>query len=114
MFQINQCVMSIFEPLLRTGSGSCISRTKLCVPAGTCVHFSSGDTAALPAAIVYLSGMTPPSSQAVVVMSSGGVAGPRPPPRCPAAAGGGVWAAAADAEATMIAAITRNRFSERV
>jgi len=48
MFQINQCVMSIFEPLLSTGSGSCISRTKLCVPAGTCDHFSSGDGAVAP------------------------------------------------------------------
>src|SRR5262245_46943001 len=114
MFQINQCVMSIFEPLARTGSGSCISRTKLWVPAGTCDHFSSGDTAALPAAIVYLSGMTPPSSHAVVVMSSGGVAGPRPPPRCPAPAGGGVWAAAAAADATTMTAIDRNRFNEGV
>ena len=45
MFQISQCVMSIFEPLLSTGSGSCMSNTKLCVPGGTCDHFSSGETA---------------------------------------------------------------------
>src|SRR5437868_15457988 len=77
MFHTSQCVMSIFEPLLSTGSGSCISRTKLCVPAGTWDHFNSGDTAAA-AAIVYLSGMTPPSCHAVVVMISGGAAGPRP------------------------------------
>src|SRR5262249_18138193 len=90
MFHTSQCVMSIFDPLLSTGSGSCMSRTKLCVPAGTCDHFSSGDGEVGPAAWVYLSGMTPPSSHADEVMMSGGVAGPRPPPRWPA--GGGVWA----------------------
>src|SRR5262245_51636113 len=58
IFQMSQCVMSIFEPFARTGSGSCISSTKLCVPGGTCDHFNSGDTALGPAAIVYLSGMT--------------------------------------------------------
>src|SRR5262245_39309493 len=79
MFQINQCVMSIFEPLANTGSGSCISSTKLCVPGGTCDHWSAGETALGPAACVYLSGMTPPSCQADVVSKSGGVAGPRPP-----------------------------------
>src|SRR5712691_3338756 len=84
MFQINQCVMSIFEPLASTGSGSCMSSTKLCVPIGTCDHLSSGDGAVAPAACVYLSGMTPPSSHAVDVMIRGGVAGPRPPPlACP-------------------------------
>src|SRR5882672_6695468 len=84
MFQINQCVMSIFEPLLSTGSGSCMSRTKVCVPGGTCDHLSSGDGDVGPAACVYLSGITPPSSHAVDVMIRGGVAGPRPPPlACP-------------------------------
>src|SRR4029077_9709868 len=73
-------------------SGSCISSAKLCVPAGTCDHFSFGDTAAAPAAIVYLSGITPPSSHAVVVMISGGVAGPRPPRPCAAPPAGGCWA----------------------
>src|SRR5215475_5783896 len=87
MFQTSQCVTSIFELLLSAGSGSCISRTKLCVPGGTCDHLSSGDGASGPAACVYLSGMTPPSSQAVVVMRSGGVCGPRPRP-CPPPAGG--------------------------
>src|ERR1043165_6646047 len=72
MFQISQCVMSIFEPLLSTGSGSCISSTKLCVPIGTCDHLSSGDGDIGPPACVYLSGITPPSSKAVVVISSGG------------------------------------------
>src|SRR5205814_9241273 len=56
------------SPLLSTGSGSCKSRTKLCVPVGTCDHFSSGDGAVGPAAWVYLSEMTPPSSQADEVM----------------------------------------------
>src|SRR5262249_39068495 len=94
MFQISQCVMSIFEPRCRTGSGSCISSTKLWVPGGTCDHSSFGDTAAVPAACVYLSGITPPSSHAVVVMTSGGVAGPRPPPArpCPPPPAGGCWA----------------------
>ena len=72
MFQINQWVTSIFELLLRTGSGSWNSRTKLCVPIGTCDHFSSGETAIGPAFCVYLSGMTPPSSNAVVVINNGG------------------------------------------
>src|SRR5215471_17443057 len=87
MFQTSQCVMSIFEPRLSTGSGSCISRTKLCVPDGTCDHFNSGDGAVGPDACVYLSGMTPPSSHALELMISGGFAGPRPPPAalpCPA------------------------------
>src|SRR6266550_973265 len=79
MFQTSQWVMSIFEPLLSTGSGSCSSNTKLCVPGGTCDHCSAGDTAAGPAACVYLSGITPPSCQAVDVIKSGGTAGPRPP-----------------------------------
>src|SRR3981081_3385565 len=84
MFQISQCVMSILEPLLSTGSGSCRSSTKLCVPDGTCVHLSSGDTVFAPAAIVNFSGVTPPSSHALVVMIRGGAAGPRPPPlACP-------------------------------
>src|SRR5262252_7597128 len=105
MFQISQCVMSIFDPLLSTGSGSCISSTKLCVPGGTCDHDSAGDTADGPAACVYLSGITPPSSQAVVVISSGGVAGPRPPPAgCPP--GGGVCGACANAVVRLVAAIT--------
>src|SRR4029077_19404867 len=78
MFQMSQWVMSIFEPLLSTGSGSCSSTTKLCVPGGTCDHCSAGDTAAGPAACVYLSGITPPSGQAVDVIKSGGTAGPRP------------------------------------
>src|SRR5262245_40708592 len=77
MFQTNQCVMPIFEPLASTGSGSCSSRTKLCVPGGTCDHCSAGETAAGPAACVYLSGMTPPSCQAFDVINSGGAAGPR-------------------------------------
>ena len=95
MFQTSQCVMSIFDPFASTGSGSCMSSTKLCVPGGTCDQSSLGDTAFAPAAIVYLSGMTPPSSHAAVVMISGGVAGPRPPPRCPPAGGVcGVWATA--------------------
>src|SRR5262245_15401632 len=82
MFQINQCVMSILEPFWSTGSGSCISSTKLWVPPGTCDHLSSGDGAIGPAACVYLSGTTPPSSNAVVVISSGGGRGgpPAPPP----------------------------------
>src|SRR4051794_25874850 len=89
MFHTSQCVMSIFDPLLSTGSGSCINRTKLCVPGGTCDHFSSGDGEVGPPACVYLSGITPPSSQADEVMISGGVAGPRPPPRAwPPPAGG--------------------------
>src|SRR5262245_48338934 len=80
--------MSIFDPLFNTGSGSCMSSTKLCVPGGTCDHFSSGETAAPPsAACVYLLGITPPSSHADDVISSGGVAGPRPPaPPCGACA----------------------------
>src|ERR1051325_3984907 len=73
MFHATQCVMSIFEPLFSTGSGSCMMITKLCVPIGTCDHESAGDGAVGPAACVYLSGMTPPSSNAVVVISSGGV-----------------------------------------
>src|SRR5262245_52523066 len=102
MFQISQCVMSIFEPLLSTGSGSCISSTKLWVPGGACDHDSAGETAEGPATCVYLSGITPPSSHAVVVISSGGVAGPRPPPaRCPP--GGCVCA---DAVARLVAATT--------
>src|SRR5471030_2531359 len=81
--------MSIFDPLFSTGSGSCMSSTKLCVPEGTCDHLSSGDGDVGPAACVYLSGMTPPSSHAVDVMMRGGVAGPRPPPlACPPPAGG--------------------------
>src|SRR5262245_15817212 len=76
MFQISQCVMSIFDPLFNTGSGSCMRSTKLCVPGGTCDHFSSGETAAPPsAACVYLLGITPPSSHADDVISSGGVRG---------------------------------------
>src|SRR5262249_48991502 len=82
MFQINQCVMSIFEPLFSTGSGSWRSNTKLCVPGGTCDHCSAGETALGPAACVYLSGMTPPSCHADDVIKSGGVAGPRPPACC--------------------------------
>src|SRR5215467_4673953 len=88
MFQISQCVMSILEPLLSTGSGSCISSTKLCVPIGTCDHFSSGDGDIGPPACVYLSGITPPSSNAVVVISSGGGRGGGAPPPgagCPCA-----------------------------
>jgi hypothetical protein len=87
MFHTSQWVMSIFEPLLSTGSGSCISRTKLWVPGGTCDQLSAGETALAPAAWVYLSGMTPPSSQAVVVINSGGTCGPRAPPAraCPPA-----------------------------
>src|SRR5262249_21368904 len=90
MFQTSQCVISIFEPRLSTGSGSCISSTKLCVPAGTCDHFCGGEGAVGPAACVYLPGITPPSPQAEGVMRGGGVAGPRPPPpaRCPPAGGG--------------------------
>src|SRR5215831_3946805 len=87
MFQTSQCVTSIFELLLSAGSGSCIRRTRLCVPGGTCDHLSSGDGAFGPAACVYLSGMTPPSSQAVLVMISGGVCGPRPRPWPPPAGG---------------------------
>src|SRR4029079_13108482 len=83
MFQISQCVMSIFEPLCSTGSGSCISSTKLGVPGGTCDHLSSGDGAVGPAAWVYLSGITPPSSHAGEGMLSGGTCGPRPPPPLP-------------------------------
>src|SRR5262249_10910394 len=79
MFQINQCVMSIFEPLFSTGSGSCNSSTKLCVPGGTCDHWSAGETALGPAACVGLFGTTLPSCQAELVIKSGGVAGPRPP-----------------------------------
>src|SRR5262245_39229810 len=108
---MSQCVMSIFEPFARTGSGSCISSTKLCVPGGACDHFNSGDTALGPAAIVYLSGMTPPSSHADVVMISGGTAGPRPPlaPRWPPPAGGvcGVWASADVTHAAVSAVTTR-------
>src|SRR6478752_890333 len=89
MFQISQCVMSILEPLLSTGSGSCISSTKLCVPIGTCDHLSSGDGDIGPPACVYLSGITPPSSKAVVVISSGGgrggPPGAAPPGGCPCA-----------------------------
>src|SRR5262249_56011453 len=89
MFHASQCVMSFFDPLLSTGSGSCMSSTKLCVPGGPCDHFNSGDGAVGPPACVYLSGMTPPSSHAEDVMISGGVAGPRPPPRaCPPPADG--------------------------
>src|SRR5215470_18346544 len=72
MFHTSQWVMSIFDPLLSTGSGSCMSSTKVCVPGGTCDHLSSGDGAIGPAACVYLSGITPPSSKADVVISSGG------------------------------------------
>ena len=44
IFQISQCVTSIFELFAGiAGSGSCMSSTKLCVPGGTCDHFSSGD-----------------------------------------------------------------------
>src|SRR5258707_9856821 len=106
MFQINQCVMSIFDPLFRTGSGSCISSTNVCVPAGACDHFNSGDTADGPAACVYLSGITPPSSHAAVVMRSGGVAGPRPPPAarpCVPPAGGVCGGCAATSETAPIA-----------
>src|SRR5262249_40618954 len=81
MFHASQCKMSVLELFCRTGSVSCMSRTKLCVPIGTCDHFNSGDTAIGPAFCVYLSGITPPSSKDVVVMRSGGVCGPRAPPR---------------------------------
>src|SRR5438067_1300417 len=100
MFQNSQCVMSIFEPFWSTGSGSCISNAKLCVPGGTCDHSSFGDTAFAPAAMVYLSGITPPSSHAVVVMINGGVAGPRPPRPCPAPPAGGCWADEVEIAAT--------------
>src|SRR5215471_17778972 len=86
MFQISQCVTSILELFISTGSGSCISSTKLCVPIGTCDHLSSGDGDIGPAACVYLSGMTPPSSKAVVVISSGGGRG-GPPGGAPPAGG---------------------------
>src|SRR5207237_5618405 len=89
MSQINQWVMSIFEPFCSTGSGSCNSSTKLCVPIGTCDQLSAGLGAVAPPACVYLSGLTPPSSHADEVMSSGGVCGPRPAPRpCPPPGGG--------------------------
>src|SRR5262245_4073268 len=116
MFQINQCVMSIFEPLFSTGSGSCISSAKLCVPGGTCDHESAGDAAFGPAACVYLSGITPPSSHAVVVMMSGGVAGPRPPPArpCPPAGGCGVCASAEVRLNTMKMAVANRTVVERV
>ena len=66
MFQISQCVMSIFDPLLSTGSGSCISSTKLCVPDGTCDHSSFGDTAfedggVIPDKYTQAAGPTAPS-----------------------------------------------------
>src|SRR5256885_4747490 len=109
MFQISQCVMSIFDPLLSTGSGSCISSTKVCVPGGTCDHFSSGDGAVGPEACVYLSGITPPSCHADEVMISGGVAGPRPPPLAcppPGGAAGGCCAVAVIIKARQITPAT--------
>src|SRR3954469_14965412 len=80
MFHTSQYVTSRMLRWSAT-SGSCISSTKLCVPIGTCVHLSSGETPICP---TNFAGMTPPSSNDVVVMTSGGAAGPRPPPRpCP-------------------------------
>src|ERR1700694_1685372 len=75
MFQTSQCSWSSVVPFDAT-SGSCISSTKLAVPAGALVHFSSGDICS--PACVYLAGISVPSAHPLVVNVMGGAAGAPP------------------------------------
>src|SRR5262245_61994062 len=94
MFQTIQCGC-VSVPRCTETSGSSILRTKLCVPAGTFVHLSSGETCS--PACVYFGGICPPSAHAVVVRVIGAGRGWAPP--------AGFWARAAEAAASVKAAI---------
>src|SRR5580658_5914237 len=79
MLKAIQCVTSsIFFPMETSGSWN--SSTKLSTPAGTLVHCSFGETAAAPAFMVNLSGITAPSSISGDVSVKPGPWGPLPPP----------------------------------
>src|SRR5580698_6534988 len=87
MLKAIQCVTSsVFFPIAT--SGSCMSSTKVTVPAGTFFHSSLGETG-LGSACVNLLGITPPSSKSGDESASPGGAGPLPLPPPPGPPPGG-------------------------
>src|SRR5215211_2948733 len=69
MFQTIQCGC-VSVPRWIATSGSSMLTTKVCVPSGTFVHLSSGDTCS--PACVYFTGIWLPSGHAEVVSTIGG------------------------------------------